>query len=341
MKKFLAAAVLLLFFNTFLAGSVGKSWERAVPESAGYDSQKLAAVADFIKKNTGTTGLVVAVNGKLIYSYGNIEEVSYIASCRKSILSMLYGKYVASGKIKLDDTMEKLQIDDREKLLPIEKTATVFDLITARSGIYHPAANAGSSKSLKDAKRGSVKPGTVFVYNNWDFNVAGTVFEKQTGKSIYTAAQEDIFQHIGMEDFDLSKHKFTGNKDKSIHLAYHFHLSTRDMARLGELMRCRGKWGDKEVIPEKWVAFSTTAVTEFKTGSRAGYAIMWWTLRDSEYPEEFRGAYNAAGMYGQFITVLPALNMVIAHKSAGNKKHPTREKDYRKIIQLIIAAKKN
>lgn len=37
MKKFLAAAVLLLFFNTFLAGSVGKSWERAVPESAGYE----------------------------------------------------------------------------------------------------------------------------------------------------------------------------------------------------------------------------------------------------------------------------------------------------------------
>ena len=332
---------MLLFFNTFLAGSVGKSWERAVPESAGYDSQKLAVIGDFIAKNTGTTGLVVAVNGKIIYSYGNIEEVSYIASCRKSILSMLYGKYVASGKIKLDDTMEKLQIDDREKLLPIEKTATVFDLITARSGIYHPAANAGSSKAIKKFKRGSVAPGTVFAYNNWDFNAAGTVFEKQTGKSIYIAAQEDIFQHIGMEDFDLSRHRLSGNKDVSIHLAYHFHLSTRDMARLGELMRCRGKWGEKVIIPEKWVEFSTTPVTVLKDGGKAGYAVMWWNWQDSKYPEEFRGAYSAVGKYGQYITVLPALNMVIAHKSAKNQNGPTKEKDYRKIIQLIIAAKKN
>ena len=341
MKKLLTAAVLMLTINMLSAGNAGKSWERTTPENAGYDSQKLAVIGDFISKHTGTTGLAVIVNGKMIYSYGNIKEVSYIASCRKSVLSMLYGKYVTDGTIKLDDTLEKLQIDDRGKLLPIEKTATVFDLITARSGIYHPAANAGSSAAIKKFKRGSVTPGTVFAYNNWDFNAAGTVFEKQTGKTIYKAAQEDIFQHINMEDFDLSRHRLTGNKDVSIHLAYHFYLSTRDMARLGELMRCRGKWGGKTVIPEKWVAFSTAPVTEFKTGSRSGYAVMWWILRDEKYPEMFRGAYTASGKYGQYITILPALNMVIAHKSAKNKKSPTKEKDYRKIIHLIIEAKKN
>ena len=341
MKKFLITMLLMVSVNILWAGNVGKSWEHAAPETAGYDAQKLTAVADFIKKNTGTTGLIAAVNGKIIYSYGNIKEVSYIASCRKSILSMLYGKYVANGTIKLKDTLEKLQIDDHGKLLPIEKTATVFDLITARSGIYHPAANAGSSKAIKNLKRGSVTPGTVFAYNNWDFNAAGTVFTRQTGKSIYNAAQEEIFQPIGMEDFDLSKHQLTGNKDVSIHLAYHFHLSTRDMARLGELMRCRGKWGNKEIIPENWVDFSTTPVTEFKKGGNSGYAVMWWIWQDSKYPLEFRGAYSAVGKYGQYITVLPALNMVIAHKSAKNQKAPTKEKDYRKIIHLIIAAKKN
>ena len=340
MKRILTAALLLLM-NIIFAGNTGKVWKPDVPENAGYDSQKLAAVGDFIQKNTGTTGLLAAVNGRIIYTYGNIKEISYIASCRKSILSMLYGKYTADGTIKLDDTLEKLQIDDRNKLLPIEKTATVFNIITARSGIYHPAANAGSSKAIENFKRGSVTPGTVFAYNNWDFNAAGTIFEKQTGKSIYAAAQEDIFQHIGMEDFDLAKHRLSGNKDISIHLAYHFHLSTRDMARLGELMRCRGKWGNKEIIPEKWVAFSTTAVTEFKTGGKSGYAVMWWNWRDEKYPQEFSGAYSAVGKYGQYITVLPALNMVIAHKSARNKKAPTREKDYRKIVQLIIEARKN
>ena len=320
---------------------VSYSWQRTIPEDSGYDSGKLELIADFIKNNTGTTGLLVAVNGKILYAYGDIKKISYIASCRKSVLSMLYGKYVANGTIDLKATLKELKIDDRYKLLPIEKRATVFDLITSRSGIYHPASNEGSSGKVKTMKRGSVTPGTTFIYNNWDFNAAGTIFENLTQKSIYIAAQEDIFTQIGMEDFQLSKHHRSGNKNLSVHMAYHFHLSTRDMARLGELMRCKGKWKGKQIIPEKWVTFSTTPVTEFDSGERSGYSIMWWNLRDFKYPEEFKDAYTASGMYGQYITVLPALNMVIAHKSAKNGSKPTSRADYRKIIHMVIAAKQN
>ena len=49
MKKLLIAA-LLLALNILFAGNTGKVWEVDVPENAGYDSQKLAAVGDFIKK---------------------------------------------------------------------------------------------------------------------------------------------------------------------------------------------------------------------------------------------------------------------------------------------------
>ena len=328
--------------NTFADGDTSgkdRSWRWTIPENSGYDSQKLKKIDDFIKNNTGTTGLFVAVDGKVLYTYGDIKEVSYIASCRKSVLSMLYGKYVTNGKINLKMTLKELKINDRNKLLPIEKQATIFDLITSRSGIYHPASNAGSSNSINKMKRGSVKPGTVFIYNNWDFNAAGTVFEKLTGKSIYSAAQKDIFRHIGMQDFKLSKHRRSGDKKLSVHMAYHFHLSTRDMARLGELMRCGGKWGNKQVIPKAWVKFSTTPVTKFNAGERSGYSVMWWNLRDYKYSDEFKGAYTASGMFGQYITVLPALNMVIAHKSARNGKKPTSRKDYRKIIHMIIEAR--
>jgi len=38
--------------------------------------------------------------------------------------------------------------------------------------------------------------------------------------------------------------------------------------------------------------------------------------------------------------VFPALDMVVAHKSAGNKKHPTRGSDYKALIRLIISAYK-
>ena len=325
--------------NKNLPNTQNSTWPVSTPEEQGFDSKKLNLIQNFIKSKTGTTGFVVVVNGKIIYTYGDIKQVSYIASCRKSVLSMLYGIYVEKGKIKLDQTLKELNITDRTPLLPIEQTATVYDLITARSGIYLPAANEGGIPSGKEPPRGKTKPGTVFVYNNWDFNVAGTIFEKQTKISIYRALQKDLVKPLKMEDFKYSMHKKSGDRKKSKHLAYHMHFSTRDMARLGELMRLNGRWNGKQIIPEDWVKKSTSPVSVFPSGDNSGYGMMWWTLRDYKFPEEFKGAYTASGMYGQKITVIPALNMVVAHKSANNGKKPTRSSDYRKILHMIIQAR--
>jgi hypothetical protein len=47
--------------------------------------------------------------------------------------------WVENGTIKLDTTLEELKIDDIGGLLPIEKKGTNRDVITARSGVNHPA----------------------------------------------------------------------------------------------------------------------------------------------------------------------------------------------------------
>jgi len=60
-----------------------------------------------------------------------------------------------------------------------------------------------------------------------------------------------------------------------------------------------------------------------------------------DLPKEFAGSFAAHGMYGQRISVFPALDMVVAHKSARNAKHPTRGSDYRELVKTIIRAKKN
>ena len=53
---------------------------------------------------------------------------------------MLYGNYVESGTVKLDKTLAQLRIDDIGGLLPSEKEATIRDLLTACSGVYHEAS---------------------------------------------------------------------------------------------------------------------------------------------------------------------------------------------------------
>ena len=309
----------LLLWATMLCAA---PWPVAEPESVGFQKDKLEKVAEYATENTGTTGLVVVVNGKIIYTYGDIKQVSYTASCRKSVLSMLYGKY----------------IDDVQGLLPQEKEATVYDLITARSGVYHPASNPGGIPEDKKYERGVTKHGTRFVYNNWDFNVAGTVFTLKTGLDIYDALEQDLAKPLGMEDFDRARHKLSGNAEMSKHLAYYMHFSTRDMARIGQLMLQKGRWNGEQLVPEEWVVRSTSVVTPLDREFHCGYGILWWLLRDKQYPEQFKGAYSAQGRYGQFITVFPAMNMVVAHKSAGNAKKKTTGGQYRHILRLIVEA---
>lgn len=318
--------------------SIGKSWKKASPEKYGFDAQQLSRICSFIKdRDMGTTGLMVVVGGEVIYEFGDVEEVSYIASCRKSILSMLYGKYVRNGTIDLTETVGDLRIDDVGGLLPVEKKAKVLDLITARSGCYHPAANAGGIPDGKAPERGKTEPGTTFVYNNWDFNAAGTVFEMKVGKSIYDAFDKEIARPLQLQDWNRGMHRRTGDSNASIHLAYHFHFSTRDMARIGQLMLRKGQWNGKQVISADWVSESTRPFTKFPQGG--GYGYMWWCEASQEFPNEFAGAFAAHGMYGQRISVFPALDMVIAHKSARNARHPTKGNDYRELVKSIIRAK--
>jgi CubicO group peptidase (beta-lactamase class C family) len=109
-----------------------------------------------------TTSMVIVRGGKIAWTYGDITQVSYVASARKSILSMLYGAQVLNGVIKLDWTLAELGIDDIDALLPIEKTATVGQILTATSGVYHPSNSPGDARD--PPVRGSVKPGSQFFF---------------------------------------------------------------------------------------------------------------------------------------------------------------------------------
>lgn len=324
----------------------GDRWERIVdPASVGYSAEGLEKVREYTK-TIATTGLLVIVGGKVLFEYGDLEQLSYLASCRKSILSILYGKYVQDGTIRLNTTLEDLGITDIGGLLDVEKKATIDHLITARSGIYHPASNSGDSTA--DAPpRGSQQPGEYFLYNNWDFNCAGYIFEKLTHQVIYDALEHDLVIPLNMQDFNRLGQKKSGNLTRSLYPAYHIWLSTRDMARIGYLMLRDGMWDGRQVIPTSWIKKIRRVKTPvenmnpapYKEGS-FGYGYMWWIWDGPKAGSHFKGAYTASGAYGQYITVLPVLDMVIAHKTAV----PPRDRrvtmgQYRGIFERLIAAK--
>ena len=295
-------------------------------DGTGYTQQKLDSLTGFLKNNLETTGMLVLKNGKILYEYGDTEEVSYIASCRKSVLSILYGKYVENGTIDLNQTIGEIGIDEDKGLLDIEKSATVDHILNSSSGVFLEPVNGGYDKR-NILERGSIKPGEYFVYNNWDFNVAGAILEMKSGKSIYQDLEEQLAIPLGFQDWNIKNQKKKHKKSKSRYPAYHIYISTRDMAKIGQLMLNKGKWNGKQIISEKWIETITTPVIPTKTiNERYGgnesspyqfsYGYLWWLIDNFKHHPDFEGAYMARGWGGQFITVLPKLNMVVVHKCA-------------------------
>ncbi len=293
-------------------------------KGTGFSQQRLDSLTNFITNNLETTGMLILKNGKIIFEYGDIEEIGYIASCRKSVLSILYGKYVENETIDLNQTIREIGIDENDSLLPQEKEATVNDIITSRSGVFHIPANGGYDED-NILERGSVKPGKYFVYNNWDFNVAGSILEIKSGKSVYQEIEEQLAIPLGFQDWNIKNQNEKYNKSKSRYPAHHMYLSTRDMAKIGQLMLNEGKWNRKQLISKDWIKKITTTVTPTKiVNERYGlnvsspyqfsYGYMWWLIDNFRYHPDFEGAYTAHGWGGQFITIIPKLNIVVTHK---------------------------
>lgn len=302
-----------------------EQWDYADdPASQGWAEDKLDEFRQFLIDDTHVTGLMIVHEGRVVFEFGDVVETSYIASVRKSVLAMLYGKYVENGTIDLQETIESLAIDDVQGILPIEKQATVQDIISARSGVYHPEGYPGGMQEYAPP-RGSKTPGSWWLYSNWDFNVAGWIFEHKTGRNIYDEVQEQLALPLQMQDWNRLEQRKSGDVTRSKYLAYPMWFSTRDMARIGQLMLNRGWWGRQQIISEQWVdemlKQRTTyeeihaSVPVFKArGSDYGYGYMWWLWENRDDPR-VAGAYSGKGAMGQNITVFPAIDTVLAFKT--------------------------
>ena len=325
-----------------------KAWEYVAPRDLaayGWSTDALRKTTEYIRDESNTTGLVVVDRGRVVYRYGDIEELSYVASVRKSILSMLYGYWVENGTIKLDTTLEQLKIDDIGGLLPIEKRATINDVITARSGVYHPASYSGDDLA-QAPPRGSQKPGTYMLYSNWDFNLAGFIFEQLTKRDIYDELQSQLAIPLEFEDWDRSVQQKAGDLTISKYPAYPIWVSTRDMARIGYLMLRDGNWNGRQVISRDWhrrIISVVTPVNQMNPVRRRdgyyGYGYMWWLWDGPKAVGPFKGAYSANGAVGQWIAVFPAIDVVVAHKTHNIYGRSTSGASFQRIIELLFDAK--
>lgn len=290
--------------------------EFITPEEVGWSSKDLSLAQDFAIKS-GCKAVIALYDGKVFFSWGNIHKNYEVHSIRKPFLSALYGIHLARGNIDLDATLEDLHIDDITPGLSLaEKQAEVEHLLMSRSGVYHEAAAEAQIIIDERPARGSHPPDTFFYYNNWDFNALGTIFEQETGETIFNAFKKEIADVVGMVDFSIDNCFYQYEWDKSMHPAYHFRMSARDMAKFGVLYQKNGNWKGLQIIPEQWIDESTMAYSTIANSNGLGYGYMWKIIpEDSEIGQRIGyPGYFHTGAGGHALVIIPDLKLVIVER---------------------------
>lgn len=251
--------------------------------------------------------------GRPVFAWGGVSQPTSVASVRKSLMNVLYGVYVDEGRIHLSATLADMDIDDVGHLTAKERRATVLDLLRARSGVYHPSVY---DTPRGRPPRGTHSPGEAWFYNNWDFNVLGTIFERQTGESLFASFAERVATPLGMQDFSIADCRYQHGPE-SRHPVYKMRLSARDLARVGVLYWRCGMWDESRIVSEEWVFDSVRPHTDL--GGGRGYGLLWWSAGASA-PGDGLGIdvpiFYASGSGGQYIIVAPERDLVVVHRAA-------------------------
>ena len=248
------------------------------------------------------------------------------------------------SRTNLNQTLADLGIDDRQALSVRERSATVDHLLSARSGIYHPAAFEPASMTATRPARGSAVPGESWFYNNWDFNALSTIYERQTGMDVFAGFRSTIAAPIGLEDFRPLDGVFVREPGKSRHPAYEFRLSARDLARIGQLVLQDGHWQGQEVVTSDWLADSLRIRSPFPAGG--GYAYLWWidasAFRASDFKLPSLDAVHdiaATGIGEQLLLVVPSLDLVFVHLTYGDGPNVADSAGYR-LAEMLLQARR-
>lgn len=327
-EQAVAGTLLALLLQACASVSAPSShpFERIAPEVAGYSTDKLAALGALLK-DAGSDSLLLLHDGKVLFEWGNTNKKLLVHSMRKPLLNALLGACHGEGRIHLDATLGGMGIDDDTPLTTQEKSATLRQILQSRSGVYLPSAAESEGMSAVRSARGSHAPGAHFYYNNWDFNVAGHIYEKFCGERIYDAFDRRIAQRVGFSDYlnrvgevrddsapiDPAWDGFYKYETKlSRYPAYHFRLTAHDLARFGQLYLQRGMWEGRQLIPSSWIDLSTRPVSMVDEKYGLAYGMLWDVLVPDKGDERASFFHTGAGVH--MLGVYPKHKLVLVHR---------------------------
>jgi CubicO group peptidase (beta-lactamase class C family) len=296
----------------------------------------LEAAAQAASELPRLRSLLVSHKGSLIleryYNGARASQLANIKSASKSVIAALVGIAIAKGHIKglnqpIADYFPELAKDaERNK-----RQITIEDLVTMRSGLDSTSGRQyGAWVSSKNWVRYVLaqplidEPGTRVEYSTGTSHLLSAILTRATKTSTWQFAQEQLARPLG---FTLAKWP---QDPQGIYFGGNDMLMTpRQMIRFGELYENGGRIGDRQLIPRDWVEKADDGVGRSRWGSDREYGYGFWIRDFGRYK-----SFYAWGYGGQFIFVLPDLDLVVVTTSRSDVSRERR--DHNDAIYTIV-----
>lgn len=285
------------------------------------------------QKERDQTAMVVLKDGKIAYEAyfkdTTPEDRRISWSMAKSYLSAAFGVAVRDGHIP--DLNAQVTDYVPELAETAYKDATIRNVLNMASGVkfnedyldFNSDINRmgrvlalgnsmdGFAASLSEQAR---EAGSKRQYVSIDTHVLGMVLRAATGRDVPDYLSETILKPLNME---ADAYYLTDGYGTAFVLGG-LNLRTRDYARFGLMFAQGGRLGDTQIVPADWVEQSTSQSApppyeddEGTDNGLLGYGYQWWLPPDAK-----AGEFFAIGVYGQYIYVDSARNVVIAVNGA-------------------------
>ena len=290
------------------------------------------SIDDFMQRNN-TTGLLVLKNGENVYEEyklgADAKSLFTTFSIGKSITGTLIGLAIADGLIKsVDDLLVDYMPQYKETAYA---QVTIKQALQMSSGVEFieeygmeeeshmkrlwqmgTIERTESFSEIMQSLQNKHPPGSVFNYSTGESTLLSELLHTVTGKTVADYLSEKLWSKIGMD----SDAYWPIDKEGMEMGGGGMSLSLGDLARFGLLMLNDGLHNNQRILPEGWVSEATTPdSSQVQPGKLyedypLGYQYHWWT-----FPGDNQHAYEAQGIFGQFLYINPAENIVIAMTS--------------------------
>lgn len=293
---------------------------KSVKKGDGKSSPKIQGAVD---------SLLIAKGGVLIveeyFADARWDRPHYQMSITKSIMSYAIGKAIEQGKIKSENELilDYLPEVDRSKISVGTESLRLKDLLTMNSGIRIKKGVKPPSKiTLKNhaevilSLTRLIPEEKVYKYDGVNLDLLGHILYNTTGKTLGEFAGEYLFAPMGITNFKFGK-SICGLDKGAAGMA----LTSRDMLKVGLMTAAGGKWNGVQVLNSEWVEKATAVQVNQDQPHHYGY--FWWSQEIEIKGKSYR-VRSARGAGGQYILILPELDLVCVFTSYYAPNSPLR-----------------